>query len=1111
MDDDLSRGLNDLERILDGSKKPGKLKLCVLSRITENFSDEQKIGQGGCGNVYKGILPSGQTVAVKKLLDFKTMDDRMFQQEVTAMMRVKHQNIVRFLGYCSHIEEQAMKIQGKYILVEERERLLCFDYMSKGSLADYVTDELRGFEWHTRFQIIKGICEGLYHLHKEKRIIHMDLKPPNILLDDDLVPKITDLGISRHGEISKTISLERLCSPGYCSPEYQFNGKMSFKSDVYSLGVIITEMVTGSRGPPNIAIVHRRWRHRWKKYGKQEHATLGYEQQVTKCLELAQRCQNWSPKERPNIQDIIRGINEVENTGTHSSDATESTAQQKNSFSEDMLGIEPLELHFSAELNKQISHSIQLTNDTDDYVAFRTWLGEKNIASRVSAASQLPFRMLPNKDVVPPRSSCSVTIKLESLKKPLREEHCIVELCVQSARVDIGFTAKDITADMFMEEPDKVVDMVNLTVSVRAPKQLLVVEPLELRYWPIEPNKLLPCSLQLTNRTDDYVAFAFILPKGKVHYYYATDTGIMRPRSTLGVVIDTMVEEEALAEMQCKYTCLVRSVVVDKGLEDHDVSMKMFYELTGVQEVELDIVFAASPWQLQPSSSVQRPMYEYDDEQDSEDDELELTRDQTTLRSPFTIETELLHIHPAELRFASEERDEYISLINRTDDDVIYAINYDHHDERDEDDRTVDETRKRRRVWWLSQRGVVPPQSTRAVPVVFSVWKKSYQVGVMMMMSGSRRSRTAEDVYGIDTYNELEELMNQVRAEGGKAHEALLACVVRSPHEENVETNKQHEMILRMDADGDTLQPCLCMDVHPTEPWVVTGHYGGGICIWKMDPKSSAFETVISAPKSNPSVVTSVKFIARMQWIACGDYYDGYITVYTYAGNGLAEIMRFQAEEGPVQALAVHPILPYLLSSSKCNLIKLWDWDQGWKCTKKFSSTRSTHEMSFNPEDPNSFVSLDYHGNINIWSMDADEPTTTWLRGYTRTVGIAYCNKGSDLQRIATVDGNGKIEILDLRSNTTTPVQALEVVGWGSNLDPWFIASHPTRPLLATAQASRGVLLWNYTTCGFKKVLTFKCRCFHLLGFIDMGAFQRLVIAHSKYIEVVDILDGRTF
>jgi serine/threonine protein kinase len=76
---------------------------------------------------------------VKKLLNAKTMDDRMFEQEVTSMMRVKHQNIVRFLGYCSHIEERAIQIEGTYILAEERERLLCLEYMSKGSLAGYVT------------------------------------------------------------------------------------------------------------------------------------------------------------------------------------------------------------------------------------------------------------------------------------------------------------------------------------------------------------------------------------------------------------------------------------------------------------------------------------------------------------------------------------------------------------------------------------------------------------------------------------------------------------------------------------------------------------------------------------------------------------------------------------------------------------------------------------------------------------------------------------------------------------------------------------------------------------------------------------------------------------
>jgi hypothetical protein len=127
---------------------------------------------------------------------------------------------------------------------------------------------------------------------------------------------------------------------------------------------------------------------------------------------------------------------------------------QKNSFLVDMIEIEPLELHFSAELNKQVSHMIKLTNYADDYIAFR-----------VSATSRLPFHMVPNKDVIPPRSSCSVTISLEALKKRLGEQHYKAELSVQSARVDEVLTSQDITVDIFKEEPDKVVDTVNLTVS----------------------------------------------------------------------------------------------------------------------------------------------------------------------------------------------------------------------------------------------------------------------------------------------------------------------------------------------------------------------------------------------------------------------------------------------------------------------------------------------------------------------------------------------------------------------------------------------------------------------------------------------------------------------
>lgn len=156
--------------------------------------------------------------------------------------------------------------------------------------------------------------------------------------------------------------------------------------------------------------------------------------------------------------------------------------------------------------------------------------------------------------------------------------------------------------------------------------------------------------------------------------------------------------------------------------------------------------------------------------------------------SPFLIETELLHIYPAELHVSYEGGDEegddgeYISLANKTDDDVMYAINY-YYDRRGEVFSII-----------AHDKGVLPPQSTCAVRV-HCVSNHHYQVGVTMI-SGSRRYRTADDFFDNYTCDTREELMSQVRSEGGKVHEALLACVVHtSPHPESVATDcKQHQV-----------------------------------------------------------------------------------------------------------------------------------------------------------------------------------------------------------------------------------------------------------------------------------------------------------------------------
>uniref|UniRef100_A0A8R7UWX4 non-specific serine/threonine protein kinase n=1 Tax=Triticum urartu TaxID=4572 RepID=A0A8R7UWX4_TRIUA len=304
-----------LERILNGDEDPKDLPLPLLQSITDDFSEDRKIGHGGFGEVYKGVLHNGIIVAVKRMyVNQHTVDDVSFRREISSLMKINHQNVVRFLGFCSHAYHTSIKEAGSTDVnfVNVRERLLCLEYISNGSLDKHITDELRGLEWETRYEIIIGICEGLRYLHEDKNIVHMDLKPENILLDGTyMVPKITDFGLSRSNKNSHTMGL-RFGTRGYLAPEYEHAGKTSFKSDVYSLGAIIFELLSGSRGVPDVNNVLRRWRHRWNN----PPTPLQY-QQVTRCVEIAVHCRQQEPGCRPSISEIISFLSEPERASEH--------------------------------------------------------------------------------------------------------------------------------------------------------------------------------------------------------------------------------------------------------------------------------------------------------------------------------------------------------------------------------------------------------------------------------------------------------------------------------------------------------------------------------------------------------------------------------------------------------------------------------------------------------------------------------------------------------------------------------------------------------------------------------------------------------------------------
>ncbi|KAK3120380.1 hypothetical protein QOZ80_9AG0686610 [Eleusine coracana subsp. coracana] len=286
---------SDIERLEcvfnDASAKPIKISYAALKSVTKNFV--QVIGRGGFGVVYLGQLRNGM-VAVKKLsINLMDLSDKLFLDEVTNLMNLKHKNIVRFLGYCADSHGEIIE----HRIVETPQRLLCFEYVPNGSLQRYLKDKSHGFEWNVRYQIVKGICQGLHYLHQE-RINHLDLKPENVLLGAHMKPKITDFGISRCFDGNKTsMFTENLIGTlGFIAPELIEKGHISSKTDIYSLGVILIKLLSGSND-----INYDNWRESLNEDCPQ----------MKTCIEIAQCCVEKDPKKRPTIIEIVDKLNEM--------------------------------------------------------------------------------------------------------------------------------------------------------------------------------------------------------------------------------------------------------------------------------------------------------------------------------------------------------------------------------------------------------------------------------------------------------------------------------------------------------------------------------------------------------------------------------------------------------------------------------------------------------------------------------------------------------------------------------------------------------------------------------------------------------------------------------
>lgn len=222
-----------------------------LEVATNYLADENVIGEGGYGIVYRGVLGDNTRVAVKNLLNNKGQAEKEFKVEVEAIGRVRHKNLVRLLGYC---------VEGAY-------RMLVYEYVDNGNLDQWLhgdVGEVSPLSWDIRMNIILGIAKGLAYLHEglEPKVVHRDIKSSNILLDRQWNPKVSDFGLAKLLCSERSYVTTRVMGTfGYVAPEYACTGMLTEKSDVYGFGILIMEIISGrtpvdySRPPGEVNLV----------------------------------------------------------------------------------------------------------------------------------------------------------------------------------------------------------------------------------------------------------------------------------------------------------------------------------------------------------------------------------------------------------------------------------------------------------------------------------------------------------------------------------------------------------------------------------------------------------------------------------------------------------------------------------------------------------------------------------------------------------------------------------------------------------------------------------------------------------------------------------------
>ncbi|KAI7731043.1 hypothetical protein M8C21_019932, partial [Ambrosia artemisiifolia] len=280
-----------------------------LKKYTNNFSEDSLLGAGGYGNVYKGSLPNGQLIAIKRARQGSTQGGLEFKAELELLSRVHHKNVVGLIGFC----------------FDQGEQMLVYEYIVNGTLKDSLSGRsgIR-LDWMRRLKIALGAARGLQYLHDlaDPPIIHRDIKTNNILLDQRLVAKVADFGLSKPlSDANRThITTQVKGTMGYMDPEYYMTQQLTEKSDVYSFGVVLLELITArnpiEKGRYIVREVKQAMDKNKELYNLHEvlDPTIGLSNQLKGLemfVDLSLRCVEEKGTQRPGMSEIVKELESI--------------------------------------------------------------------------------------------------------------------------------------------------------------------------------------------------------------------------------------------------------------------------------------------------------------------------------------------------------------------------------------------------------------------------------------------------------------------------------------------------------------------------------------------------------------------------------------------------------------------------------------------------------------------------------------------------------------------------------------------------------------------------------------------------------------------------------